>query len=69
MRTQQFIQSHEGFKYSAGHNHNKDLGSAVLVSVVGISNAPNLGHWPKLLLTMSRYWPHLDFPSAALEMA
>ena len=43
MRTQQFIQSHEGFKYSAGHNHDKDLGSVVLVGIVGISNAPSLG--------------------------
>ena len=43
MRTQQFSQSHEGFQYSAGHNHAKGLDSAALVGVVGISNAPSLG--------------------------
>jgi hypothetical protein len=43
MRTQQFMQSHGGFKYSAGHHHNKDLGSAALIGIVGISNASSLG--------------------------
>ena len=28
-----------GLNYSAGHNHDEDLGSVVLVDVVGISNA------------------------------
>ena len=33
----------QGLKYSAGHNHNEDLGSMVLVGVVGISNASSPG--------------------------
>ena len=32
-----------GLKYSAGHNHDDDLGSVVLVGVVGVSNASSLG--------------------------
>ena len=44
MRTQQLIQCHEGLNTaSAGHNHDDDLGSVVLVGVVGVSNASSLG--------------------------
>ena len=32
-----------GLKYSAGHSHDDDLGSVVLVGVVGVSNASSLG--------------------------
>ena len=32
-----------GLKYSAGHSHNDDLDSVVLVGVVGVSNASSLG--------------------------
>ena len=32
-----------GLKYSVGHNHDGVLGSVVLVSVVGVSNASSLG--------------------------
>ena len=32
-----------GLKYSAGHNHDDDLDSVVLVGVVGVSNASSLG--------------------------
>ena len=32
-----------GLKYSAGHSHDDDLDSVVLVGVVGVSNASSLG--------------------------
>ena len=32
-----------GLKYSAGHNHDDDLDSVVLVGVVGVLNASSLG--------------------------
>ena len=32
-----------GLKYSAGHSQDGDLGSVVLVGVVGVSNASSLG--------------------------
>ena len=32
-----------GLKYSAGHNHDDDLGGVALVGVVGVSNASSLG--------------------------
>ena len=32
-----------GLKYSAGHNHDGDLDSVVLVGVVGVWNASSLG--------------------------
>ena len=32
-----------GLKYSAGHNHDDNLDSVVLVGVVGVSNASSLG--------------------------
>ena len=32
-----------GLKYSAGHSHDDDLDSVVLVGVIGVSNASSLG--------------------------
>ena len=32
-----------GLKYSAGHSHDDDLDSVVLVGVVGVSNGSSLG--------------------------
>ena len=54
MRTQQFIQCHEGLNTARVTITTEDLGSVVLVGVVGISNAQVLVgcYWPKLLLTM-----------------
>ena len=41
-----------GLKYSAGHSHDDDLDSVVLVGVVGVSNASSLG---RLLLVKSSF--------------
>ena len=61
-------------KYSAGHNHDEDLGSVVLVGVVGISNASSLGRLslvkttfdhdlPATLISPQRPWRYHDTPS------
>ena len=40
-----------GLKYSAGHSHDDDLDSVVLVGVVDITKSWS-GHWSKVVLTM-----------------
>ena len=73
MRTQQLIQCHGGLKYSAGHNHNDDLDSEVLVGVVGVSNASSLGQLslvkssfdhdlPATWISPQRPWRYHDTP-------
>ena len=60
-----------GLKYSAGHSHDDDLDSVVLVGVVGVSNASSLGRLSLVKSNFDHDLPamHLDFPSAALEIS
>ena len=62
-----------GLKYSAGHNHDDDLDSVVLVGVVGVSNAPSLGQLslvkssfdhdlPATWISPQRPWRYHDTP-------
>ena len=62
-----------GLKYSAGHNHDDDLGSVVLVGVVGVSNASSLGRLslvkssfdhdlPATWISPQRPWRYHDTP-------
>ena len=62
-----------GLKYSAGHSHDDDLDSVVLVGVVGVSNASSLGRLslvkssfdhdlPATWISPQRPWRNHDTP-------
>ena len=62
-----------GLKYSAGHNHDDDLDSVVLVGVVGVSNGSSLGRLslvkssfdhdlPATWISPQRPWRYHDTP-------